>query len=80
MVKKKSTPKKKTRKKSRKNKLLKSSLVKALGGLAILLVVMAIAGLLAHFLIPPEKPDKIDLPFKKFYFDCITCKCMGTSA
>ena len=64
MAKKKSTPKKKTRRKSRKNKLLKSSLVKALGGLAILLLVVAIAGLLAHFLIPPEQPDKIDLPSK----------------
>ena len=64
MAKKKSTSKKKTRKKSRKNKLLKSPLVKALGGLAILLLVVAIAGLLAHFLIPPEKPSKIDLPSK----------------
>jgi len=64
MVKKKSTPKKKTRRKSRKNKLLKSSLVKVLGGLAILMLVVAIAGLLAHFLIPPEKPDKVDLPSK----------------
>jgi len=62
MVKKKPAPKKKTRRKSRKNKLLKNSLVRALGGLAILMLVVAIAGMLAHFLIPPEKPDKIDLP------------------
>lgn len=64
MAKRKSTPPKKTRRKSRKNKLFKSSLVKVLGGLAILLVVVAIAGLLAHFLIPPEKPSKTDLPSK----------------
>jgi polysaccharide deacetylase 2 family uncharacterized protein YibQ len=65
MAKQKSTPKKKTaRKKSGKNKLFKSPLIKALGGLAILLVVVAIAGLLAHFLITPEKKLKTDLPSK----------------
>lgn len=64
MAKRKLTPKKNPRRKSRKNKLFKSSLVKVLGGLAILLVVVAIAGLSAHFLIPPEKPSKTDLPSK----------------
>ena len=64
MAKRKSTPKKKTRRKSRKTKLFKSSLVKALGGLAILLLVVTIAGLLAHFLIPPVKPVKTERPFK----------------
>ena len=64
MAKRKSTPKKTPRRKSRKNKLFKSSLVKALGGLAILLVVVAVVGLLAHFLIPPEKPSKTDPPSK----------------
>lgn len=64
MAKRRSTPKTPHRRKSRKNKLLKSSLVKALGGLTILLVVVAIAGLLAHFLIPLEKPSKTDLPSK----------------
>ena len=64
MARRKSTPKKPSRRKSRKNKLFKSPLVKALGGLAILLVVVAVAGLLAHFLIPPEKPSKTDPPSK----------------
>jgi len=62
MAKRKSTTKKKPRKKSRKNKLFKSSIVKAFAGLAILVVMVAIAGLLAHFLIPTEKPSKADQP------------------
>ena len=61
---KKSTAKKNPRRKSRKNKLFKSSIVKAFGGLAILIVLVAVAGLLAHFLIPTEKPLKTDRPSK----------------
>jgi len=64
MAKRKSTPKNKPRRKSRKTKLFKGSLVKALGGLAILLLVVAVAGLLAHFLIPPRKPAKTERPLK----------------
>jgi polysaccharide deacetylase 2 family uncharacterized protein YibQ len=64
MAKRKSTTKKTPRKKSRKNKLFKSSIVKAFAGLAILVVMVAIAGLLAHFLIPTEKPLKTDRPSK----------------
>ncbi len=68
MAKRKTTPKKNprrtTRKKTRKNKLFKSSIAKAFAGLAILVVMVAIAGLLAHFLIPTEKPSKADQPSK----------------
>ena len=68
MAKRKTTPKKKprkkTRKKSRKNALLKSPFVKAFTGLAILVIIVAIAGLLAHFLVPTEKPTKADRPSK----------------
>ena len=64
MANKKSTPKKKPRRKSSKKKLFKSSLAKALGGLAILLLVVAMAGLVAHFLIPPQKPSETDLASK----------------
>ena len=68
MAKRKTTPKKKprskTRKKSRKNTLLHSSIVKAFAGLAILVIIVAIAGLLAHFLVPTEKPTKADRPAK----------------
>lgn len=64
MAKRKSSPKKKPRRKSRKKKLFKSSLLKAFTGLAILLVTVAIAGLLAHFLISTEKPSKTDTPSK----------------
>jgi polysaccharide deacetylase 2 family uncharacterized protein YibQ len=64
MVKRKITTKKKPRKKSRKNKLFKSSIVKAFAGLAILVVMVAITGLLAHFLIPTEKPIISDRPSK----------------
>ena len=62
MAKRITTLKKKTRKKSRKNKLFKSSIVNAFAGLTILVVIVAIAGLLAHFLIPTEKPSKADRP------------------
>ncbi|MEE4262054.1 MAG: divergent polysaccharide deacetylase family protein [Desulfobacteraceae bacterium] len=64
MAKRKSTAKKKPRRKSRKNKLFNSSIAKAIGGLAILVVMVAVAGLLAHFLIPTEKPSKTDQPSK----------------
>ena len=65
MAKRKTTPKKKSRRKTtRKKKLFQSSIVKALTGLIILVVVVAIAGVLAHFLITPEKPSKIDRPAK----------------
>ena len=63
MAKRKPTPKKKNaRRKPRKNKLFKASIIKAFAGLAILATVVAIAGLAAHFLIPPEKPSKTDPP------------------
>jgi len=68
MAKRKTTPKKnprkKTRKKSRKNPLSKSPIAKAFVGLAILVIIVAIAGLLAHFLVPTEKPTKADRPSK----------------
>jgi polysaccharide deacetylase 2 family uncharacterized protein YibQ len=50
------TRKKKSRKKSRKNKLFKSPLLKTFVGVACLLMVVVLAGVLAHFLITPEKP------------------------
>ncbi len=56
MAKRKSTRKKKVRKKSRKNKLFKNSLLKAFAGIAGLLIMVVLAGVLAHFLITPEKP------------------------
>jgi polysaccharide deacetylase 2 family uncharacterized protein YibQ len=64
MVKRKSTRKKKARRKSRKKKLLKSSLVKAFAGLAILAVLVAGVGLLAHFLVAPGKPLRTAVPPK----------------
>jgi len=57
MAKRKVTRKKKVRRKSRKNKLFHSSPVKIFTGLAILVLLVAIAGLLTHFLINPEKPS-----------------------
>jgi polysaccharide deacetylase 2 family uncharacterized protein YibQ len=60
----KKNPRKKARKKSRKNKFFKSAIVKAFAGLAILVVIVAVAGLLAHFLIPAEKPSTADRPSK----------------
>jgi len=64
MVKRKVTRKKKIRKKSRKNKLFHSSPVKIFTGLVILVLLVAIAGLLTHFLINPEKPSKPVAPSK----------------
>jgi polysaccharide deacetylase 2 family uncharacterized protein YibQ len=65
MAKRKTTPKKKSRKKiTRKKKLFKSSILKAFAGLAIIVIVVAIAGVLAHYLIGPEKPSKSDRPAK----------------
>ncbi len=64
MVKRKTTPKKKSRKKTRKKKIIKSSFFKAFAGLAIIVIVVAIAGVLAHFLIGPPKPSKSDRPAK----------------
>jgi polysaccharide deacetylase 2 family uncharacterized protein YibQ len=64
MAKRKPTAKKKPRRKSRKNKLFKSSIAKAFAGLAILIVLVAGAGLLAHFLIPAERPSRPDQPVK----------------
>jgi len=64
MAKRKVTRKKKIRKKSRKNKLFHSSPVKIFTGLAILVLLVAIAGLLTHFLINPEKPSKPATPAK----------------
>ena len=63
-AKRKITAKKKPRRKSRKNKLFKSSLVKAFAGLAILIILVAFAGLLAHFLLPADKPARPDRPAK----------------
>ena len=64
MAKRKTTRKKKTYRKSRKNKLFQSSLAKVFTGLAILVLLVAIAGLLTHFLITPEKPSKPAAPAK----------------
>ena len=64
MAKRKVTRKKKIRRKSRKNNLSHSSPVKIFTGLAILVLLVAIAGLLTHFLINPEKPSKPAAPAK----------------
>jgi polysaccharide deacetylase 2 family uncharacterized protein YibQ len=64
MAKRKTTPKKKTRRKSRKKKWFQNSIVKAFGGVAILIIVVAIAGVLAHYLITPEQPAKPRQPAK----------------
>jgi len=64
MAKPKTTRKKKTRRKSRKNKLFQSSLTKVFTSLSILVVLVAIAGLLIHFLIAPEEPSKPATPAK----------------
>lgn len=58
MPKRKPTRKKKTRKRSRKSKPFKSSLIKAFTGLAILVLVVVIAGFLAHIFLGPQKPSK----------------------
>jgi len=64
MAKRKTTPKRKARSKSRKKKTFKRSLINAISGLAILVLVVVFAGLLAHFLIEPEKPSKPAAPPK----------------
>jgi hypothetical protein len=66
MAKQKVTRKKKIRRKSRKNKLIHSSPVKIFSGLAILVLLVAIAGLLTHFLITAEKPSKPAAPANSF--------------
>lgn len=58
MAKKRTTRKKNIRKKSPKKKLLPSPLVKAFAGVAIVLLLVALAAVLAHFLIKPEKPPR----------------------
>ncbi|MGD8256313.1 MAG: divergent polysaccharide deacetylase family protein [Desulfobacterales bacterium] len=57
MTKRKPTRKKKTRRKSRKRKLFQSSIVNAIAGIALLAVLVALAGVAAHFLITPQKPS-----------------------
>ena len=64
MAKRKSTRKKKIRRKSRKNKLFQNSLAKFLAGVSILVLLVVAAGLLAHFLVGPEKPSKSVSPVK----------------
>jgi polysaccharide deacetylase 2 family uncharacterized protein YibQ len=58
MANRKPTRRKKKVKKSRKNYSNKRSLFKAFGGVAILLLLVALAGLLAHYLIAPAKPPR----------------------
>ena len=55
MAKKKPSSKKKTRRKSRKDKFFKTSIFKAFAGLTILGLLVALGGLLSHFLISPQK-------------------------
>jgi len=64
MAKRKATRKKKIRRNSSKNKLFHNSPVKIFTGLSILVLLVAIAGLLTHFLITPEKPSKPVAPAK----------------
>jgi len=56
MAKRKTTRKKKVGKKSRKNTLFTNSLLKALAGIAGLLILVVLAGVMAHYLITPGKP------------------------
>lgn len=58
MAKRKTTRKKKARKKSRKNKPLASPLLKAFAGIAGVFLLVVLAGVLVHFLIPTEKPSR----------------------
>jgi len=65
MAKRKTTRKNKNRRKSRKNKLFNSPLLKAFLGVACILILVVLAGVLAHYLITPTKslrprvtPDK----------------------
>jgi len=55
MAKRRTTRKKNSRKKSPKKKLFQNSLFKAVAGVTILLLLVALAGVLAHFLITPAK-------------------------
>jgi polysaccharide deacetylase 2 family uncharacterized protein YibQ len=64
MAKRIATRKKKILRKSRKNRLFQSSPAKVFTGLSILVLLVAIAGLLTHFLISPEKPSKPVAPAK----------------
>ena len=64
MAKRKTTPKKKSRRKPRKKKWFQNSFAKAFAGLVILVIVVAIAGVLAHFLISPEEPAQTEHPAK----------------
>ncbi len=64
MAKRKATRKKKIRRNSGKNKPFQNSPVKIFAGLSILILLVAIAGLLTHFLITPEKPSKPVAPAK----------------
>ena len=61
MAKRKTTPKKK---KSRKKNWVHSSTAKVFAGLAILIVIVAIAGVLAHYLIAPKRPAQPERPAK----------------
>jgi polysaccharide deacetylase 2 family uncharacterized protein YibQ len=56
MAKRKATRKKKIRRKSRKNRLFHSTPVRILTGLVILVLLVASAGLITHFLLTPKKP------------------------
>jgi hypothetical protein len=64
MAKRKATRKKNTRRKSSKKKLLQSSATKIFIGLSVLVLLVAVAGLLTHYLITPEKPSKSTVPAK----------------
>jgi polysaccharide deacetylase 2 family uncharacterized protein YibQ len=64
MAKRKATRKKNTRKKSNKKKLPQKSLTKIVFGLSILVLLVAVAGLLTHYLITPEKRPKSTAPAK----------------
>ena len=52
------------KKKSRKKKWFHSSIARVFAGLTILVVIVAIAGLLAHFLIAPDQPAQTQRPSK----------------
>ena len=64
MAKRKATRKKNTRKKSSKKKLFQNSLTKIFIGVSILVLLVAVAGLLTHYLIAPEKRSKSTAPAK----------------
>ena len=64
MAKRKRSPKKKSRKKSRKKNWFHGSIARVIAGLTILIVIVAIAGVLAHYLIAPEQPSQTERPAK----------------